>query len=53
MVGKTTNERFARRISSSMTSSEDDEDSLIMSHDKESILGSSRNNSIVQDLDNE
>lgn len=53
MVGKTTNERFARKISSSMADSDDENDSLIMSHDKESILGSSRSNSIVQDLDDE
>lgn len=47
MVGKTTNERFARKISSSMVSDDDESESMIMSHDKESVVGSSRNNSIV------
>ena len=47
--GKTTNERFARKASNSMASSFSDEsDSLLASHAKESILGSSRSNSIVE-----
>ena len=42
--GKTTNERFARKASSSVATSSmtDASDSLIVSHARESIVGSSR-----------
>ena len=52
-AGKTTNQRFAKKASASMTSSMSNSDSIVVSHDKESMIESSRANSVVIDDDDD
>jgi hypothetical protein len=51
-MGKTTNERFAKNASNSMATSTDNTDSIIVSHDRESVIGSSRGSMVQADLEN-
>jgi hypothetical protein len=46
--GKTTSERFAKKATSSFTSSMSDESSMIETHAKDSVVGSSRSGSLVE-----
>jgi viroplasmin and RNaseH domain-containing protein len=49
-TGKTTNERFAKKASSSFSSKvSDTSDSMIVSHARESLVGSSRRSSFIEE----
>mmetsp|Transcript_28578 Transcript_28578/g.21338 ORF Transcript_28578/g.21338 Transcript_28578/m.21338 type:complete len:87 (-) Transcript_28578:100-360(-) len=54
MVGKTTNERFAKKASSSFVSStltSEDAQTMLSSHARESLIDSNQNPQIIEDIE--